>query len=67
MTLMQALEVYRARLPPSAQLDRPYAMLGVNIFAADTDEEARRLFTSLQQAFLNFRRGTARQGAAAHR
>ena len=41
-----------ARFRPSAQLDRPYAMLGVNVFAADTDAEARRLFTSLQQAFV---------------
>jgi alkanesulfonate monooxygenase SsuD/methylene tetrahydromethanopterin reductase-like flavin-dependent oxidoreductase (luciferase family) len=38
-------------------LRRPYVMLGVNVFAADTDAEARRLFTSLQQAFLNLRTG----------
>ena len=55
--LMQALEVYRARFRASGQLDRPYVMLGVNAFAADTDEEGRRLFTSLQQAFVNLRRG----------
>ena len=55
--LMQALEVYRAEFRPSAQLDRPYVMLGVNVFAADTDTEARRLFSSLQQAFVNLRRG----------
>ena len=42
---------------PSA-LDAPYAMVGVNVFAADTDDEARRLFTSLQQQFINLRRGT---------
>jgi luciferase family oxidoreductase group 1 len=55
--LDQALEVYRARFKPSAQLDRPYVMLGVNVFAAATDEEGWRLFTSLQQAFVNSRRG----------
>ena len=43
------------------QLDRPYAMVGVNVFAADTDAEARRLFTSLQQQFLNLRRGAPGQ------
>src|SRR4051812_5232750 len=56
--MMQAIEVYRAQFRPSAQLDRPYVMLGFNVFAADTDEEARLLFTSLQQAFVNLRRGT---------
>ena len=47
-----------ARFQPSAQLAEPYAMVGVNVFAADTDAEARRLFTSLQQQFINLRRGT---------
>jgi luciferase family oxidoreductase group 1 len=56
--LMQALQVYRERFQPSAQLDRPYAMVGVNVIAADTDEEAKRLFTSAQQAFTNMFRGT---------
>jgi luciferase family oxidoreductase group 1 len=55
--MMQAIEVYRERFEPSEQLDRPYVMLGFNVFAADTDEEARLLFTSLQQAFVNLRRG----------
>ena len=55
--MMQAIEEYRRRFEPSAQLDRPYVMLGFNVFAADTDEEARRLMTSAQQAFLNLRRG----------
>ena len=55
--LDEALELYRARFRPSAQLERPYVMLGVNVFAAETDDEARRLFTSLQQAFVNLRRG----------
>ncbi|HEU6442380.1 MAG TPA: LLM class flavin-dependent oxidoreductase [Microvirga sp.] len=56
--LLQALQVYRERFQPSAQLDKPYAMVGVNVIAADTDEEARYLFTSAQQAFTNMFRGT---------
>jgi luciferase family oxidoreductase group 1 len=55
--MMQAIEVYRERFEPSAQLDRPYVMLGFNVFAADTDDEARLLATSMQQAFVNLRRG----------
>ena len=55
--LTQAIEVYRTRFQPSEQFQRPYVMLGVNVFAADTDAEARRLFTSLQQAFVNLRSG----------
>jgi luciferase family oxidoreductase group 1 len=53
----QAIELYREGFRPSEQLQRPYVMLGVNLIAADTDDEARLLFTSLQQAFLNLRRG----------
>ena len=49
--------LYRRSFRPSEQLDHPYAMLGVNVFAADTDEEARLLFTSLQQAFINLQLG----------
>lgn len=56
--LMQALQVYRERFQPSAQLDQPYAMVGVNVIAAETDEEARHLFTSAQQSFTNLFRGT---------
>jgi luciferase family oxidoreductase group 1 len=52
-----ALRLYRQNFRPSEQLDHPYAMVGVNIFAADSDAEARRLFTSLQQQFLNLVRG----------
>ena len=55
--LMQAIEIYRHRFEPSELLGRPYTMLGVNIFAADTDAEARRQFTSVQQSFLNLMRG----------
>jgi luciferase family oxidoreductase group 1 len=56
--LMQALEIYRRHFKPSEQLDKPYAMVAANIIAADTDAEARRLFTSLQQSFVKLRRGT---------
>jgi luciferase family oxidoreductase group 1 len=55
--LLDAAQVYRDRFRPSATLARPYFMVGVNIIAADSDGEARRLFTSLQQAFVNIRRG----------
>ena len=55
--LMPALEAYRAEFHPSARLEKPYVMLGVNVVAADGDDEARRSFTSLQQAFVNLRRG----------
>ena len=55
--LIPALEVYRRTFKPSRQLQQPYAMIVVNVFAADTGEEARRQFTSLQQAFINLRRG----------
>ena len=55
--LQQALAVYRARFEPG-QIERPHAMVGVNVIAADTDAEARRLFTSAQQSFVNMFRGT---------
>ncbi|MDY7224956.1 LLM class flavin-dependent oxidoreductase [Hyalangium rubrum] len=55
--MMQAIELYRSRFRPSEQLAHPHLMLGINVFAADTDEEARRLMSSLQQAFVNLRRG----------
>ena len=51
--LLAALAEYRNRFQPSAQLERPYAMAGVNVFAADADREAQRLFTSAQQQFTN--------------
>lgn len=59
--LLPALELYRANFKPSAQLQRPYAMVGVNVVAADTDAQARRLFTSAQQSFTNLLRGTRGQ------
>jgi luciferase family oxidoreductase group 1 len=55
--LMQALHLYRSGFKRSKHLDRPYAMLGVNVIAAATDAEARRVFTSQQQAFTQLRRG----------
>jgi luciferase family oxidoreductase group 1 len=59
--MMQALEIYRARFQPSEQLDRPYVMLGFNVFAAETDAHARFLATSMQQAFVNLRSGRPMQ------
>jgi luciferase family oxidoreductase group 1 len=55
--LMQAIEIYRARFQPSRQLDRPCVMPTINIVAADTDADARRQFTTIQQAFANIGRG----------
>jgi luciferase family oxidoreductase group 1 len=55
--LDQALEIYRRDFRPSAVLDRPYAMAGFNVFAADTREEAELLASSQQQAFVALRTG----------
>jgi luciferase family oxidoreductase group 1 len=55
--LMSALQIYRAQFKPSVTLDRPYAMVCLSVFAADSDRDARYLFTSLQQQFVNLRRG----------
>lgn len=55
--LLPALQSYRERFKPSAQLERPYAMAGVNIIAAETDSEARRLATTQQMSFANIFRG----------
>ena len=55
--LEDALAVYRRNFKPSARLAKPHVMLALNVVAADTDAEARRLFTTQQQAFLNLRRG----------
>jgi alkanesulfonate monooxygenase SsuD/methylene tetrahydromethanopterin reductase-like flavin-dependent oxidoreductase (luciferase family) len=59
--MMQAIEIYRARFQPSAQLARPYVMLGFNVFAAESDTRARFLATSMQQAFVNLRSGRPTQ------
>lgn len=55
--LDQALAIYRSRFKPSEQADRPYALVGVNIIAAETDAEARYLATSQQMSFANLVRG----------
>jgi len=55
--LERAVAIYRERFEPSQYLDNPYVMLGLNMTAADTDEEARLLFSSVQQAFVNLRSG----------
>lgn len=52
-----ALDLYRKHFKPSDQLQKPYAMIGVNVIAADTDEEAAYIASSHQQQFLNLRRG----------
>jgi luciferase family oxidoreductase group 1 len=59
--LAHAFEIYRARFKPSPYLDKPYAMAGFNVFAADTDAEAKVLVTSMQQAFVNLRSGTPKK------
>jgi luciferase family oxidoreductase group 1 len=59
--MMQALQLYRTHFKTSRQLDRPYAMLGLNAIIAETDAQARFLFSSVQQAFTNLRRGTPGQ------
>ena len=59
--MMQAIALYRATFKPSAQLDKPYVMLGFNVFAADTDEQAAVLATSMQQAFVALRTGRPRK------
>jgi len=56
--LSEALETYRSYFKPSNQLAQPYSAAGVNVIAAETDREARRLFTSAQQQFANLVRGT---------
>src|SRR5690606_12069483 len=55
--LLPALDIYRSRFKPSEQLDRPYAMVGVNVIAADTDAQARRLATTQQMSFVDLLRG----------
>ena len=54
--MMPAIELYRAGFRQTGALDRPYVMLGLNVFAADSDAEARLLWSSLVQAFANLRR-----------
>jgi len=56
--LLAALDIYRATFKPSTDLDAPYAMVGVNVIAAETDAEARRLATSQQISYANLFRGS---------
>ena len=55
--LLQALDIYRRTFRPSADWPKPHALVGINVVAADTDEQAARLFTSIQQRFLGMQRG----------
>ena len=55
--MQHAIDIYRSRFQPSERLAKPHLMLGLNVFAADTDAQARLLFSSLQQAFVNLRTG----------
>lgn len=55
--LLPALDIYRRRFKPSPQLDRPYAAVGVNIIAAETDRQALRLATTQKMSFTNLFRG----------
>jgi luciferase family oxidoreductase group 1 len=57
--MTEAVHVYGEMFRPSEQLEKPYVMLGFNAFAADTDEEAQLLSTSVMQAFVNLRTGRA--------
>ena len=62
--MMQAISIYRETFQPSEQLKEPYVMLGFNMIAAETDEEADRLASSLRRTFVNMRRGKPTQLAA---
>ncbi len=59
--LFQALHLYRTQFKPSARLEKPYAMVCINIIAADSNRDAEFLFTSMQQAFVKLRRGETGQ------
>jgi luciferase family oxidoreductase group 1 len=59
--LMQAVTIYRENFEPSAQLSKPYVMVGCNAIVADTEDEAKRLFTSPQQNSTRMVRGTRGQ------
>lgn len=59
--MMEAIALYRSTFRPSAQLARPYVMLGFNVFAADTDDDAWLRASSMQQGFVNTRSGQPRR------
>lgn len=60
--LLSALDIYRTRFKPSEQLERPYAMAGINVIAADSDAQARRLATTQQMSFADLFSGRRRLG-----
>jgi luciferase family oxidoreductase group 1 len=59
--LLEALEIYRAKFRATGFIERPVAMAGIGVYAADSEDEARHLFTSVQQQFVNLRRGQPTQ------
>jgi len=59
--MMPAIELYRSTFRPSPQLAAPYVMLAFNVFAADSQDEAQYLASSMQQAFVNLRSGRPSQ------
>ncbi len=59
--MMDAIKVYREQFKPSATLAEPYVMLGIGVFAADSDAEAELLASSWQQVFVNLFSGTPGQ------
>jgi luciferase family oxidoreductase group 1 len=59
--MMEAVSIYRERFKPSAQLSKPHVMIGCNVIVADTEDEARRLFSTPQQQFTRMVRGTRGQ------
>jgi luciferase family oxidoreductase group 1 len=65
--MMQALHVYRSNFQPSTEMQRPYAILGINVVAAETEEEARFLATSGRESFANLRRGMPTKLPPPHR
>ena len=59
--MMEAVSIYRERFKPSAQLSKPHVMIGCNVIVADTEDEARKLFSTSQQQFTRMVRGTRGQ------
>lgn len=57
--LMSALKIYREEFQPSAVLEKPYTIAGVNVIIAETDEEAQKLFTSVVRMFLGILTGNS--------
>ncbi len=59
--MLQALQLYREQFRPSARLEKPWAMVCINVIAADSNRDAEYLFTSMQQSFVTLRRGNPGQ------